>query len=103
MGGGPWRVRGPAGSTTWAPVAPFVDHDAADAAGGPVSPLPGTVASVHVAPGDEVADGDLLVVVEAMKMEHRITARSAAVVGEVMVAAGDTVDAGDPLVTFSDD
>ena len=36
-------------------------RDAAEAAGGPVSPLPGTVVSVHVSPGDEVYDGDLLV------------------------------------------
>ena len=56
--------------------------------------------SVHAAAGDEVADGDLLVVVEAMKMEHRLVATSAATVGDVLVAAGEKVDAGQLLVTL---
>ncbi len=97
---GTLTVAGAAGRTVWQPVSPFADHDAAGAAGGPVSPLPGSVISVHVSEGDSVSDGDLLVVVEAMKMEHRITARSDAVVGEVLVAEGDKVDAGDLLVTL---
>ena len=99
-GDGSLRVRSAGGSTTWVPVAPFTDHDAADAAGGPVSPLPGSVVSVHVAAGDEVTDGDLLVVVEAMKMEHRIVATADATVAEVLVGAGDKVDAGDLLVAL---
>jgi propionyl-CoA carboxylase alpha chain len=81
-------------------VPRFVTHDSADAVAGPVSPLPGTVVSVHVGAGDEVADGDLLVVVEAMKMEHRITARAGATVTEVLVGPGDRVDAGDLLVAL---
>jgi len=91
-------VVGPAGSTQWRRAPRFVDHDAASAAGGPVAPLPGTVLSVHVEVGDEVADGQVLVVVEAMKMEHTITAGAAARVTEVRVAAGQRVDAGDVLV-----
>ncbi|MCZ7628715.1 MAG: hypothetical protein M5U19_06480 [Microthrixaceae bacterium] len=67
-----------------------------------MSPLPGSVVSVHVAPGDTVTDGALLVVIEAMKMEHRITARSDVTVAEVRVAVGDKVDAGEVLVTFAD-
>ena len=46
---------------------------------GPISPLPGTVIAVHVVPGDVVAEGQLLMVVEAMKMEHKITASADAV------------------------
>ena len=92
------HVSGPAGRTTWYLAPRFQDHDAAAAGGGPVSPLPGTVLSVHVEEGDEVADGQLLVVVEAMKMEHKITAPADAVVTEVKVAAGQRVDAGDVLV-----
>ncbi len=97
---GSLSVRGAAGRTNWMAVPRFTVHDSAEASGGPVSPLPGSVISVHVQEGDEVLDGDLLVVVEAMKMEHRITARSDAVVGEVLVAAGDKVDAGTLLVTL---
>lgn len=96
------RVRGTAGRTEWMQAPRFADHDEAEAATGPVSPLPGSVVSVHVAPGDAAADGDLLVVIEAMKMEHRITARSDVVIAEVRVAVGDKVDAGDVLVIFAD-
>lgn len=96
------RVRGSTGRSTWVREARFANHDEADAATGPVSPLPGSVVSVHVAAGDSVSDGDLLVVIEAMKMEHRITARADVTVGEVRVAVGDKVDAGDVLVTFAD-
>ena len=96
-------VSGTAGSTTWRLAPRFDDHDAASAAGGPVAPLPGTVLSVHVEDGDEVADGQLLVVIEAMKMEHKITAPAAATVTEVRVAPGQRVAAGDVLVLLAHD
>ena len=88
------------GATTWRRLPRFADHEAAAASSGPVAPLPGTVLSVHVSTGDEVADGDVLVVLEAMKMEHTITAAGPATVSEVPVAAGDRVDAGDSLVVL---
>jgi biotin carboxyl carrier protein len=83
-------------------VGRFAEHDAVELLGGPVAPLPGTIAAVEVAAGDHVAPGDTLVVLEAMKMEHRITADRDAVVEHVAVAAGDRVEAGDALVTFRD-
>ena len=92
------HVSSAAGRTTWRLAPRFEDHDAAVAGGGPVSPLPGTVLSVHVEEGDDVADGQLLVVVEAMKMEHKITAPGAGTVTELKVAPGQRVDAGDVLV-----
>ncbi len=81
-----------------APV--FVVHDADVGGGGPISPLPGTVIAVHVSVGDSVDEGQLLMVVEAMKMEHKITAPSPAVVSEVRFAVGDRVDTGDLLVAL---
>ncbi len=93
-------VVGASGRTAWTEAPRFVDHDEAAAASGPVSPLPGSVLSVHVSPGDEVAEGDLLVVIEAMKMEHRITAFGDVTIAEVNVSPGDKVDAGDVLVAF---
>ena len=93
-------VASPDGTATWAPLPRFEDHDAAAGGAGPVSPLPGTVLAVHVAVGDEVADGAPMVVIEAMKMEHVIRAASAAVVAEVRVATGDRVDAGQLLVVL---
>ena len=56
--------------------------------------------AVHVESGQQVGDGELLMVVEAMKMEHRITAFGAATVGEVHFAAGDRVDTGELLVSL---
>jgi propionyl-CoA carboxylase alpha chain len=58
------------------------------------------VVAVHVAPGDQVSAGDALVVLEAMKMEHRITADADASVVEVVVAVGDAVDAHEVLVVL---
>jgi len=78
----------------------FVVPDDVAASGGPVCPLPGTVIAVHVADGDDVDEGQLLMVVEAMKMEHKITAAAAATVSEVRFAVGDRVDAGDLLVAL---
>ncbi len=49
--------------------------------------------------GDPVADGDALVVLEAMKMEHTLRAGGGGTVGQVRCAAGDQVDVGDLLVT----
>jgi acetyl-CoA carboxylase biotin carboxyl carrier protein len=53
---------------------------------------------VVVAPGDVVADGDTLVILESMKMEIPVLADSAGTVSEVLVAEGDVVQEGDLLV-----
>jgi biotin carboxyl carrier protein len=58
------------------------------------------VIAVHVEAGQEVAEGQLLIVVEAMKMEHKITASHDATVGTVHFAVGDRVDQGDLLVAL---
>jgi propionyl-CoA carboxylase alpha chain len=88
----------PAGSSSWTLAPRFVVHEAEEAGSGPICPLPGTVIAVHVEPGQLVADGDLLMVVEAMKMEHRIRAVGSATVVQVRFAIGDRVDAGDLLL-----
>jgi propionyl-CoA carboxylase alpha chain len=63
-----------------------------------VAPMPGTVISLHVEVGDEVDAGQLLVVVEAMKMEHRITAPFPGHVRELHAAEGRQVAGGELLV-----
>jgi 3-methylcrotonyl-CoA carboxylase alpha subunit len=78
-------------------------HDAekdATAAGHPQAPMSGAVVAVAVAAGDRVAAGDTLMVIEAMKMEHAITAQLDATVAEVLFTLGDQVDEGETLVTL---
>jgi propionyl-CoA carboxylase alpha chain len=94
------RTRSAAGSVVFTQLPRFVEHELDDAGGGPVCPLPGTVIAVHVEVGQTVGEGHVLMVVEAMKMEHKIIATSAAVVGEVRFAVGDRVDQGDLLVAL---
>ena len=62
--------------------------------------LPGNVLRVEVSEGDEVAEGDVLLVVEAMKMETEIKSPKAGVVQSVLVAQGDKVVSGQALVTL---
>jgi propionyl-CoA carboxylase alpha chain len=94
------RTRSSAGALLFTQVPRFVEHELDAAGGGPVCPLPGTVIAVHVEAGQTVSDGQLLMVVEAMKMEHKIVASSDATVGEVRFAVGDRVDQGDLLVAL---
>ncbi|MEX0658095.1 MAG: biotin carboxylase N-terminal domain-containing protein [Egibacteraceae bacterium] len=66
-------------------------HAAVPTGGALLSPMPGTVAAVHVAEGEVVRLGQTLAVVEAMKMEHPITAASDGTVVSLAVRVGDTV------------
>ncbi|MBC7521175.1 MAG: ATP-grasp domain-containing protein [Sandarakinorhabdus sp.] len=65
------------------------------------APMPGRVLAVDVAAGQSVAAGDRLLVLEAMKMEHRITARNAGIIGAVHIAIGDQVADGMLLVEIT--
>jgi len=65
------------------------------------APLAGTVVSVSVEPGEPVAPGDELLVIEAMKMEHEVRAQAAGLVREVPAAVGVTVPAGAVLVVLA--
>jgi oxaloacetate decarboxylase alpha subunit len=62
--------------------------------------LAGNIFDVLVAPGEEVAEGEPLLVVEAMKMETSVCAPKTGIVTAVHVASGDIVAVGDPLVTI---
>jgi acetyl-CoA/propionyl-CoA carboxylase biotin carboxyl carrier protein len=62
-----------------------------------VSPIQGTVLKVPVSKGDEVEEGALICVVEAMKMENEITAHRAGTVSELAVTEGGSVAAGDTI------
>jgi 3-methylcrotonyl-CoA carboxylase alpha subunit len=65
--------------------------------------MPGLVKAVFVAAGDKVETGDRLAVLEAMKMEHSLTAGRDGVVAEVFVQAGAQVEAGAALIVLEED
>ena len=65
------------------------------------SPMPGTILDVKVAVGQAVKEGDLVVILEAMKMENEIYAPCAGTVAQVLTSKGASVDTGAPLVTIS--
>jgi acetyl-CoA/propionyl-CoA carboxylase biotin carboxyl carrier protein len=62
-----------------------------------VSPMQGTVLDVKVAEGDRVEAGQVICIVEAMKMENEVTAHAAGVVSELAVAAGRPISAGETI------
>ena len=70
----------------WQVPARANDFDAHAAGGGPSAPVPGTITAVLVTAGEAVCAGDPLVMLEAMKMEHRIIADADGVVSEVLVS-----------------
>ncbi len=65
------------------------------------APMPGSVIDVNVKAGDNVQNGDVLLILEAMKMENELTSSTAGTVTEVLVKKGDTVNSGDPLVIIA--
>jgi oxaloacetate decarboxylase alpha subunit len=67
---------------------------------GVTAPLAGNIFKVFVQLGDVVASGDVVLVLEAMKMETEIRAASGGTVSQVLVREGDAVDAGDTLITL---
>ena len=68
-----------------------------------LAPMPGVVKAVFVAPGQAVVLGDRLAVLEAMKMEHTLTAARGGVVAEVLVPPGTQVEAGAALIRLEDE
>lgn len=62
------------------------------------APLPGRIVAVHVAPGDTVAAGQAVCVIEAMKMQNEICAPRAGIIAEVCIAVGTTVEGGAVLL-----
>ncbi|MBM9531175.1 acetyl-CoA carboxylase biotin carboxyl carrier protein subunit [Desulfoprunum benzoelyticum] len=65
------------------------------------APMPGTILEVKVQAGDQIAKGQLLMILEAMKMENEILAPHDGTIAEVRAVKGASVNAGDPLVVFA--
>jgi glutaconyl-CoA decarboxylase len=88
-----------------APAVPAAPAAPAAAASGPVAgamtvkaPMPGTVMSFKVTAGQDVKRGDVLLILEAMKMENEIVAPQAGKVAALRVPVSASVNTGDPLV-----
>lgn len=82
-----------------APAAPV---GAALAAGEVVkSPMPGNILKINVAQGQKVEEGDVLLVLEAMKMENEIVATKSGTVAQIVTAKGAVVETGAPLVVIA--
>ena len=99
--GSRWYVDIPAGGLTLLEKSRFPEADIADVEGGLTAPMPGKILAIEVAKGDSVTAGQLLVLMEAMKMEHQIVATFDGAVADVRVAVGDQVDNGELLVIIA--
>ncbi|XVQ14446.1 acetyl/propionyl/methylcrotonyl-CoA carboxylase subunit alpha [Spirillospora sp. CA-255316] len=99
-GGGEVYVDSPLGPVALRALPRFADPSDLVAPGSLLAPMPGTVVRVETEPGAAVAEGQTLLVLEAMKMEHRIAAPAAGIVAELNVAAGRQVEAGAVLAVI---
>ena len=85
-----------------APAAPAASPAAALAAGEVVkAPMPGVVLKVQVQQGQAVKAGQVLIILEAMKMENEIVAPKDGTVAQIVAAKGATVESGAPLVVLA--
>lgn len=97
----PASVQPAAAPVAAAPVSPAAPAAPASGAGKPVnSPLPGVIVAVKVKVGDAVKNGQVVAVLEAMKMENEIQAEFDGVVTSVNVSQGDSILEGAPIVTI---
>ncbi len=97
-----WITHGPAGQIELTELPRFPDLDRAGLTGGLTAPMPGNVVETYVSSGDEVEQGQLLLVLEGMKMEHRITAPNPGLITDLLVGKGDQVANGELLVVLSE-
>jgi propionyl-CoA carboxylase alpha chain len=95
-------VDGPLGPVRLLAQSRFPDPDSAVAQGSLLAPMPGSVVRIGAAVGDQVTAGQPLIWLEAMKMEHTISAPSGGVLAELNVAAGQQVDVGAVLARVED-
>jgi acyl-CoA carboxylase subunit alpha len=102
VGGPRVSVDSELGTTTWEEVDRFPLPTSSSPAGSLLAPLPGSVSRVLVDAGDAVDQGQVLVVLEAMKMEHPVIAPHPGTVVDVRVGAGDQVETGTVLAVVAD-
>ena len=105
-----YEAKAPAAPAPAAPAAPAAAAPAAPApAGAPAvtasgttveAPLPGNVLSIKVSQGDAVKEGDVLLIIEAMKMENEVSAPCDGSVQQIVASVGQMVSTGDALIVI---
>ena len=104
-----YALKAPAAAPSVAPaaVAPVAAAPAAAPAAGMAagevvkSPMPGNILKINVAQGQSVNEGDVLIILEAMKMENEIVATKSGSVTQIIVSKGAVVETGAPLVVIA--
>ena len=100
-GGEITQIQGEGGAAS-APAAASAAPAPAAGEGEPVvAPLGGNIFKVEVSPGDVVEEGDVLIILEAMKMETEVRAPKAGTIGEVFIKVGDAVSPDDEMLTIA--
>lgn len=94
------HVQVPGGTLSLEVVPRFVPPGTEPVGGGLIAPMPGAVLDVRCAAGDQVEAGQVLVVLETMKMEHPVRSPVEGVVAEIRVRAGDQVGTGVVLLVI---
>lgn len=97
-----FQVTTAAGTSELIRVPRFPAPEAHVQPGSMLAPMPGTVVRIEVGPGAVVAEGETLIVLEAMKMEHAVRAVARGVVLDVLVRPGEAVDNGQLLIVLGD-
>ena len=88
----------PAAAPAAAPTAPAAGLAAGDVV---KSPMPGNVLKINVTQGQKVKEGEVLLILEAMKMENEIVSTKAGTVAQIVVSKGAVVETGAPLVVIA--
>ena len=99
----PAAAPAPVAAAPAAPAAAPAPAPAADLAAGEVvkSPMPGNVLKINVQQGQKVNEGEVLIVLEAMKMENDIVAPKSGTVAQLVVSKGTVVETGAPLLVIA--
>ena len=98
----PAPAAAPAAPAAAAPAAPAAAPAAGLAAGEVVkSPMPGNVLKINVTQGQQVKEGDVLLILEAMKMENEVVSTKTGTVAQIVTSKGAVVETGSPLVVIA--
>jgi biotin carboxyl carrier protein len=93
----------PAAAAPVAAAAPAAAPAPAAVAGGETvkSPMPGNILKINVTQGQQVAEGDVLIILEAMKMENEVVSTKSGTVAQILVSKGAVVETDTPLVVIA--